>query len=528
MLFSIYPINTSNKTTLSNRLNVKAVTQPDIIEESPGLLKPIEQLKFDNIYATLPPVFYSRHQPEPLENQYPIHFNADAARLIELDPAQGQRGDLGDLITGIKPWPGTDHVSMCYAGHQFGQYVPRLGDGRAVLVGQVKTSENRRWDLQLKGSGRTLYSRQGDGKAVLRSTIREYLCSAAMHGLGIPTTHALALFGSDEPVHREQLETGAMIVRMAPSHIRFGSFEYFFYQNRYDDLETLGRFTIDHYFPHLKQRENPFLALLSEVVQSTADLIARWQSVGFCHGVMNSDNMSIHGITIDYGPFGFLDEYLSGHICNHSDHGGRYAFDQQPRIGLFNLSCFAQALLPLLHDDPDEAVKMATGELQKYEVLFDEASIGLKRSKLGFKRELNQDGKIYDDLLDLMEKNKADFTNTFRFLSEPGDKRDVLRDRFTDRDAFDNWFQGYLVRFEEEQISDQDRSVYMKAKNAKYILRNYMAENAIKAARDEQDFNHIARLMDLLKSPFDEQPENENFAAEPPDWSETLSVSCSS
>jgi uncharacterized protein YdiU (UPF0061 family) len=488
----------------------------------------MEEVEFESIYATLPPDFYSRHPPEPLTNQYQIHFNEDAARLIELDPQQSQRSDFVDLMTGVIPLPGTDHIAMCYAGHQFGHYVARLGDGRAVLVGQVKTSENRRWDMQVKGSGRTLYSRQGDGKAVLRSTIREYLCSAAMHGLGIPTTHALALIGSDEPVHREQLETGAMLVRLAPSHIRFGSFEYFFYQNRYDDLEKLGRFTIDHYFPHLKQDENPILALLSEVVQSTARLIARWQSVGFCHGVMNSDNMSIHGITIDYGPFGFLDEYRSSHICNHSDHGGRYAFDQQPRIGLFNLSCFAQAVLPLLHDDPEEAVKMATAELQKYEAHFDSEYLDLKRTKLGFLKKLNQDEKIYDDFLVIMEENEVDFTNSFRLLSEPGNKRERLRDSFTDKIAFDNWYRAYLVRLEDDQTCDQDRSMYMKTKNPKYILRNYMAEIAIKAARDDQDFTIIDQLMNVLKSPFDEQPEYEHFAGQPPEWSATLSVSCSS
>jgi uncharacterized protein YdiU (UPF0061 family) len=488
----------------------------------------MEQLEFENIYATLPPIFFSRHQPEPLEKQHSIHFNEDAARLIELDPKQSERGDFIDLLTGVIPLPGIDPVAMCYAGHQFGHYVPRLGDGRAVLVGQVKTSENRRWDLQLKGSGRTLYSRQGDGKAVLRSTIREYLCSAAMHGLGVPTTHALALFGSDEAVHREQLETGAMLVRVAPSHIRFGSFEYLFYQNRYDDLDTLGRFTIDHYFPHLKQDENPFLALLSEVVQSTARLIAQWQSVGFCHGVMNSDNMSIHGITIDYGPFGFLDVFRSGHICNHSDHGGRYAFDQQPRIGLFNLSCFAQAILPLIHSDPDESVKMATEELQQYEMHFDREYMDLKRSKLGFIRKQVQDEKIYDDFLVLMEKNDADFTNTFRMLSEPEDRRDTLRDKFADKSSFDNWFRSYLTRLEQERSSDTDRSKYMKTINPKYILRNYMAENAIKAARDEQDFDKIDQLMKLLQSPFDEQPDYQRFADEPPAWSKSLSVSCSS
>ncbi len=495
-------------------------------------LHSLEQLNFDNVYAALPPIFHSRHSPEALENQFLIHFNHEAARLIELDPDQGRRTDFLDLITGLKPWPGTDPLAMCYAGHQFGQFVPRLGDGRALLLGQIKTRAAQRWDLQLKGSGLTRYSRQGDGKAVLRSTIREYLCSAAMHGLGIPTTHALTIFGSDQPVYRERIETGAMIMRMAPSHIRFGTFEYYFYQNRYRDLAKLGAFTVAHYFPHLKQHKHPVLAMFSEVVKSTAELIAKWQSVGFCHGVMNSDNMSIHGITIDYGPFGFLDAYRAGHVCNHSDHGGRYAFDQQPRMGLFNLSCLAQALLPLFDDQPERAVAQATHALEQYPALFDQACLDLKRKKLGFEKPLDGDDEIYDELLVLMEATQSDFTNTFRLLSEPGDKRAALRDQHLNIDAFDQWFGRYLGRLESEGYDndkrDQTRSNKMKTVNPKYILRNYMAENAIRAARDEQDFSEIDRLMKLLESPFDEQPGNEKYAANPPGWAERLSVSCSS
>ncbi len=494
-------------------------------------LRTLESLGFENLYLQLPPIFFSRHKPEPLNNQFPIHFNPEAAKLIGLDPAQGAREDFMNLITGVNPLDGMENMdsfAMCYAGHQFGQFVPRLGDGRALVIGQLKTSEGKHWDLQLKGSGLTLYSRQGDGKAVLRSSIREYLCSAAMDGLGIPTTQALALFGSDEEVYREQIETGAMIIRMAPSHIRFGTFEYYFYQNRYDDLKTLSDFTLDNYFPHLKSQDEPYLGLLREVVTSTADLIAKWQGVGFCHGVMNSDNMSIHGITIDYGPFGFLDGYQSGHICNHSDHGGRYAFDQQPRIGLFNLSCFAQAILPMLADEPETAVEKAKTELEKYEPAFDQAYIQIKRNKLGLQEPQESDGKLYDDLLNLMEASAADFTNTFRLLSEPAELRKNIRNEFLDITAFDQWFETYLQRLKAEGLSDQQRSDEMKRVNPKYILRNYMAENAIKAARDEHDYAEIENLMALLKQPFDEQPENNRYSDKPPQWSDGLSVSCSS
>ncbi|MGI9318089.1 MAG: protein adenylyltransferase SelO family protein, partial [bacterium] len=253
----------------------------------------LEELQFDNIYATLPTIFYSRHQPAALDNQFLIHFNKTVADMLGIDPGEAGRQDLVDLLTMNKPMRGFEPIAMCYAGHQFGQYVPRLGDGRAILLGQLLGEDNRRWDLQLKGAGRTLYSRQGDGKAVLRSTIREHLCSAAMHGLGIPTTHSLAMFGSDEEVYRERIETGAMLIRVAPSHIRFGSFEYFFYTQRHDDLKTLADFTLQHYFPELSRDKEGYLGLLIKAIESTAALIASWQSVGFCHGVMNSDNMSI-------------------------------------------------------------------------------------------------------------------------------------------------------------------------------------------------------------------------------------------
>jgi uncharacterized protein YdiU (UPF0061 family) len=289
-------------------------------------LKTLEQLQFDNSYARLPETFWSPHQPAPLEDHFLVHFNKKAADLIELDHEQANRPDFVDIISSASPLPGYESIAACYAGHQFGHYVPRLGDGRAILLGEVKTDANRKWDLQLKGGGLTLYSRDGDGRAVLRSTIREYLCSEAMHGLGIPTTRALCITGSNDEVYREKIETGAMLLRMAPSHVRFGSFEYFYYRQQLDDLKTLADYVVTGHFPHLVNKENPYLSLLKEVINSTAKLIAQWQSVGFAHGVMNTDNMSILGLTLDYGPYGFLDNYDPGYICNHSDHHGRYAF----------------------------------------------------------------------------------------------------------------------------------------------------------------------------------------------------------
>jgi uncharacterized protein YdiU (UPF0061 family) len=354
----------------------------------------LEQLRFHNSYATLPEIFFSEHQPQALAGDFLIHFIPQVAELLGLDAAEAERIDFLDIFTTKRSFAGFRPIALCYAGHQFGHYVPRLGDGRAILLGQIRTENYQHWDLQLKGAGQTLYSRGSDGRAVLRSSIREYLCSAAMHGLHVPTTHALFLSGSRQEVYREQIEPGAMLLRVAPSHIRFGSFEYFFYAQRYDDLQRLADHVLVQYFPQLLTEDNPYLAFLQEVITSTAQLIARWQAVGFAHGVMNTDNMSIHGITLDYGPFGFVEQYDPHFICNHSDHHGRYAFNKQPEIGLFNLSCLAQALLPVLHKDAEAAAKLANAALGNYQAQFEAYYAGLMAAKLGFTRAMADDRDI--------------------------------------------------------------------------------------------------------------------------------------
>lgn len=361
-------------------------------------MKSLEKLKFDNSFTRLPDIFYSRHQPKSLKNQFLVHFNEHVASLIGLDPSQALRDDFVDIMTAKKPLSGFQPVAACYAGHQFGHLVPRLGDGRAILLGEVINNAGQRWDLQLKGGGLTQYSRDGDGRAVLRSTIREYLCSAAMHGLGIPTTHALFMTGSSEEVYREQIETGAMIMRVAPSHIRFGSFEYYFYSQRYDELKILADYVLQQHFPHLLNNDEPYLAMFSEVVESTAKLIAHWQAVGFSHGVMNTDNMSIHGLTLDYGPFGFMEQYNPAYICNHSDYQGRYAFNKQPEVGLFNLSCLAQALLPVLDEQPEAAVEKARAELDGYQKRYISHYASHMRDKLGFQQMQNNDQALSSTL----------------------------------------------------------------------------------------------------------------------------------
>ena len=308
----------------------------------------LETLSFDNSYARLPESFYAKLNPTPFsEPPYLISFNLAAAELIDLDPEQAKRPEFADVFGGSMLVPGMEPLAMLYSGHQFGVYVPQLGDGRAILLGEARNERGERWDLQLKGAGLTPFSRDGDGRAVLRSTIREYLCSEAMHGLGIPTTRALCIVGSEHKVFREQVETSAIVLRMAPSHVRFGSFEILYYRKQHEQLTVLADYVIAHHYPHLVDVSDKYARFFSEVAERTARLIAQWQAVGWAHGVMNTDNRSILGITLDYGPFGFIDDYDPGFICNHSDHNGRYAFNQQPYIGLWNLSCLAQALLPL-------------------------------------------------------------------------------------------------------------------------------------------------------------------------------------
>lgn len=495
----------------------------------------LENLNFKNTFAELPDLFHSEHTPKALKDEFLIHYNSIVADMIGLDSSEGERNDLLDVFTFSKsysknPFSDFNPVAACYAGHQFGHFVSRLGDGRAILIAQFRDEKNQPWDLQLKGAGPTLYSRGSDGRAVLRSSIREYLCSAAMHGLGIPTTHALYLSNSREEIYREQIEPGAMVMRVAPSHIRFGSFEYYFYSQRYDDLKILTDYVIEQYFPHLLNEKNPCLSFLNEVIQSTAKLISQWQAVGFAHGVMNTDNMSVHGITLDYGPFGFVEQFDPQYICNHSDHQGRYAFNRQPEIGLFNLSCLAQALLPVLHSDTDEAVALAKQALDKYQPEFYKCYSELMHKKLGLQETVDEDKNLLHALLDLLESNHVDYTLFFRTLSLQTDSGfgNKCRDLFLDREAFDTWFNQYQSRLKIETITPDVRSELMKKSNPKFILRNYMAEIAIRKAQDEDDFSEIENLMTILSQPFDEHPDFEHYAGHPPEWAQQIEVSCSS
>lgn len=426
-------------------------------------------------------------------------------------------------------------MATVYSGHQFGVWAGQLGDGRALLLGEVDTPMGPQ-EIQLKGAGATPYSRRADGRALLRSSIREFLCSEAMHGLGIPTTRALSLIASPQPVRRETIETSAVVTRVAPSFIRFGHFEHFAHSGQpghVDALQALLDFVVTHHFPALADAPQRALALLDEVVGRTAALMAGWQSVGFCHGVMNTDNMSILGLTIDYGPFGFLDGFDPNHVCNHSDNNGRYAWQNQPQIGYWNLRALAQALLPLIPEAKDDA-QVVIDVLQTYEQRFPQAMRARWRAKLGLQTEQADDGQLAVDLLQVMAKGHADFTITFRRLCDyrsdlpAGDPANApVRDLFLDRAAFDVWAGRYANRLQQEGSVDVERALCMRRANPIYVLRNHMAETAIKRAQ-AGDYSEVQRLHQVLMRPFDEQPGCEAYADFPPDWAQSIEVSCSS
>ncbi|RKH21068.1 YdiU family protein [Corallococcus sp. CA047B] len=488
-------------------------------------MAPLEQLVFDNTYARLPPGFAARVAPAPFPDAHVVSVNPAALRLLGLDADAATHPEFARVFGGARPLPGMEPLAMVYAGHQFGVYVPRLGDGRALLLGEVRAPDGAKWDLHLKGGGPTPFSRGGDGRAVLRSTVREYLAGEALHALGIPTTRALCMLGSRTPVYREEVETGAMLVRMAPSHVRFGTFEFFHHTEQHAHVATLAEHVITGHFPHLAAQERRHARFFEEVVERTARLIAGWQAVGFEHGVMNTDNMSILGLTLDYGPYGFLDDFDPGFVCNHSDHQGRYAFDQQPRVALWNLACLGEALLTLITEDEARAA------LGAFQPAFAAHFLARMREKLGLSGTRDEDRALVEDLFGLMAASHVDYTRFFRALnrfdSRPDARNDALRDSFLPPEDFDAWAARYRARLASEGSVDSVRHARMDRVNPKYVLRNWVAQQAIARAQ-EGDFAEVDRVLALVSAPFDEHPGSEASAASPPTWGRHLVVSCSS
>jgi uncharacterized protein YdiU (UPF0061 family) len=474
----------------------------------------------------LPPAFYTRLMPTPLPAPYVVAVSEPAAALIGLTPEQ--LVESADILIGNAVPERALPLAAVYSGHQFGVWAGQLGDGRAILLGEVATAEGP-MELQWKGAGLTPYSRMGDGRAVLRSSIREFLCSEAMHALGIPTSRALSVAGSDQGVVRETIETSAVVIRMAPSFVRFGSFEHWFYRNKPEELKILADYVIDRFYPALRAEDNPYVALLGEVTRRTAHMIAHWQAVGFMHGVMNTDNMSILGLTLDYGPFGFMEAFDPDHICNHTDQQGRYSYTNQPQVGHWNCYALGQALLPLIGE-----VEAAQAALDVYQPAFAAKLDELLHAKLGLTRleqHADADRALFDAMFALMQANGVDFTLFFRRLGglkaagAGGDE--PLRDLFIDRPAFDAWAGQYRARLQSEASDDAARQLAMNKINPKYVLRNYLAQVAIEKAQNK-DFSEVERLLAVLRRPYDEQPEHDHYAALPPDWASHLEVSCSS
>jgi uncharacterized protein YdiU (UPF0061 family) len=474
-------------------------------------------------------------QPSPIPNPYWVAFSSFAAKLIGLElnpngfPADPAWLDIcagNSLVSATHQF--TNPLSTVYSGHQFGVWAGQLGDGRAILLGEVNGQE-----LQLKGAGKTRYSRMGDGRAVLRSSIREFLCSEAMYSLGIPSTRALSVVGSEMPVRRESIETAAVCARLAPSFLRIGHFEHFASLQDTSRLKELADLLIRDHYPECQNTSNPYLELFKQICDRNAKLVAQWQAVGFCHGVLNSDNISAIGLTMDYGPFGFMDHFQIDHICNHSDQGGRYAYHRQPQIMHWNMACLASAFLPLIELDHDasESQTLLRDALEEFAANYAKAWQLLFRQKLGFTTAQDGDTNLIERLLQAMHDSKVDFTYYFRQLSHVRQEQDiqtiVLRDQFLDRELIDQWFSDYITRLKSENSSDEERQIAMNLVNPKFVLRNHLAQVAIDKAR-QHDFSEVQTLLKILTNPYDEQVEFDAYALPPTPDLERVEVSCSS
>ncbi len=476
----------------------------------------LNEIKLTNPYLNLPDECHDRVKPAPLKNAFLIHANAEVAKMLGIDVEELSTEDFADFANGALSLEGSDTFAMCYAGHQFGFFVERLGDGRAINIGT-----HNGLHMQLKGAGQTKYSRSGDGRAVLRSSIREYLMSEAMHGLGIETTRALALMGSKHEVYRQTWEKGAIVLRVSPSWVRFGTFEYFAHKKKYKELEALADYAIAESYPHLVDEDNKYFYFFAEVVGKTARLMAEWQAVGFNHGVMNTDNMSIAGLTIDYGPYAFLDEYDFAYICNHTDQGGRYSFGSQPNVGEWNLRALMVALAPLVNSDELEKV------MGYYPKFYTEHYLDLMTKKLGFNEPKDEDLNLIKHLLGMMQGLSVDYTLFFRTLSRyDGDRKDLLKLGLY-HTPMNDWLHDYDERLEENASTQEERQAKMLKINPKFVLKNYMLHEAIDKA-EEDNFTLVSALFDIAQDPYAEHETYERWAGATPDEFKNRKLSCSS
>lgn len=464
----------------------------------------------DNSYTSLPESFFTKITPNPVSSPKLITFNEPLATSLGFSVELLKSEDGAAVFAGNDIPEGAEPLAQAYAGHQFG-HLNMLGDGRAMLIGEQITPDGGRFDIQLKGSGRTPYSRGGDGRAALGPMLREHIISEAMYAFGIPTTRSLAVVTTGESIIRETELPGAILTRVAASHLRVGTFQFAAGKGSTDELRALADYTIKRHFPYIEDNENRYLSLLQEVIKRQAELIAKWQMVGFIHGVMNTDNMTISGETIDYGPCAFMNEYDPATVFSSIDREGRYAFGNQPGIGGWNLARFAESLLPLLHDEQEEAVKLAQNEISVYPNLFKKNWLTGMRAKLGIFNEEQEDESLIDDLLSMMQNHKADYTNTFRALTL-GLPRDTV---MSGSEEFQKWHQLWQERLNRQQDSKDSSHQLMRDSNPAVIPRNHRVEEALKAAEKQGDFSVMDRLLKVLASPYDYTAEQADFCRPP-------------
>ena len=486
------------------------------------------KIVFENSYAALPERFYARVAPSTAEAPQLIKLNNELAQHLGLDPEWLRSPEGVVFLSGKEIAPTSEPIATAYAGHQFGNFVPQLGDGRAVLLGEVVDPKGSRRDLQLKGAGRTPFSRRGDGKAALGPVLREYLVSEAMAALGIPTTRALAALTTGQLVFRERSLPGAVIARVASSHIRVGTFQYFAAGGDREAIRQLADYAIERHYPDASRAKRPYRALLDAVIAGQAKLIARWMMVGFIHGVMNTDNMAVSGETIDYGPCAFMDTYDPAAVFSSIDRNGRYAYANQPQIGLWNLSRFAETLLPLLNGSQEAAVADAEEALEAFAPCFQsEYTTGFRR-KLGLSTEHEDDNDLIQGLLGAMARNRVDFTLLFLWLAdavEPGGAA-AVRELFVNPLEFDEWAHKWRARLQMEEQEMSARQAAMLAINPAYIPRNHRVEAMIDAAVDEQDFGPFEELLQAVSRPFDDQPQFARYQDPPAPHERVLATFC--
>lgn len=478
---------------------------------------------FDNTYARLPDRFFARHAPTKVKSPRVIKINEPLARTLGLDPGELASPAGAAVLSGNALPEGAEPLALAYAGHQFGGFVPQLGDGRAILLGEIVGIDGKRRDIQLKGSGRTPFSRGGDGRAALGPVLREYVVSEAMAALGIPTTRSLAAVSTGESVARESMLPGAVLTRVAASHVRVGTFEFFAARDDREALATLTTHALSRHYPDAVGAPNEALALLERVIRAQAYLVARWLGVGFIHGVMNTDNTSISGETIDYGPCAFLDEYNPRKKFSSIDQTGRYAFMNQPVIVHWNMTRFAEALLPLFSDDEEQAIALAMERLNQYPEIFEEQRLAVFRAKLGLGSEVSDDPALISDLLDRMATDAVDYTVFFRRLVDSARSPDAdgrTAELFTSAGSFHDWAERWRARLARETLTAEERAASMARANPAFIPRNHRVEELIEAATND-DFGPFETMVRVLSRPWEEQPEAAHLA-EPPEPEERV------